>query len=228
MKVACLIGGEFRTFTQCFPTWDFLNDVDHDVFMSTWSKTFRYSTNFTDYPSSDWKKTHPNVVSDVHETEIRKVVGDRLRFLNIDDEINFDHRGNKQIYHWQKCLFALMNCLTEYDFALITRPDLLLTRNTNVNMFDMLDKAKLYGGSNISLTPPPLPYVVTVNDIFFVSSPRKLIDTLLHVPFMKMKSAQEINDGKGENLHIHLAQYFISNNVFVHEIEHLNMAVLRD
>jgi len=210
-KLALLVGGEYRTFSQKFPTWKFLDQFDYDIFMSTWnSSTLNGDRNGID--DIDPKKS-------ITESYILSTVGKTPKYLNLEQEIDFEHRGNKQIYHWQKILIKLINLQHEYDCAIITRPDIEIPDIDSFNRrINSIDLSKIYGASPINVTGPPLPFVVTVNDIFFMSTPKKLIDTLLPVPYMKIKSHTEIMAGRGDNFHTHLAHYFVLNNIYVYQM----------
>jgi len=106
----------------------------------------------------------------------------------------------------------------DYDYAIITRPDIEIPDVDSFNGFiDKIDQSKIYGASAINVTEPPNPNMLTVNDIFFMANPKLLIDTLLPVPYMKMKGHEEIIAGRGDNFHTHLANYFISNRTYIHQ-----------
>lgn len=48
-KLALLIGGEFRNFSECFPTWEPMKGY-FDLFLSTWTTSNWYSDNSTYLP----------------------------------------------------------------------------------------------------------------------------------------------------------------------------------
>jgi hypothetical protein len=209
-KIALLVGGEYRNFSEQFPTWKFLDQFDYDIFMSTWS----LSNTTTD--RAGWVNSRPK--ESITREKILSVVKKDPVYLNIEQEIDFDHRGNKQIYHWQRLLTVLINLQKDYDYAIITRPDVQVVPVDIVsNLLDTADPSKIYGASTINVTEPPNPNMLTVNDIFFMASPKMLIDILLPVPYMKIKSHEEVNAGRGDNFHTHLANYFVSNSIYIHQ-----------
>lgn len=216
-KIAFLIGGEFRTFEYCYPFWknNFLKYHNYDLFVSTWNK----SHSFTDSANDGMNQyQHLNKIVDINEEKIVKVTGVQPKFASIENPINFDHRGNNTIYHWHRLLTALMNFRDDYDLAILTRPDVRLNPCSMYEFVETCDVNNFYGCSEIRLEPPPLPYRATMNFIFFMSSPKKLIDTLLPVPYMKLASSELINQGRGDNMHTHLAKYFLQNDYYVYEI----------
>ena len=44
-KLAILVGGEFREFASCYPTWKEFTDIDHDLFISTWDHSAEWFNN---------------------------------------------------------------------------------------------------------------------------------------------------------------------------------------
>jgi hypothetical protein len=209
-KLALLIGGEYRNFSQQFPTWKFLDQIDYDIFMSTWSQSNVSTDKLVVRP--EWTR------ESITKEKILSVVGKTPIYLNVEHEINFEHRGNKQIYHWQRLLIALINLHKDYDYAIITRPDVEIKQPDDiVSALADADPYKIYGASTVNVTVPPEWHMLTVNDIFFMATPKVLIDILLPVPYMKMKSSEELITGKGDNFHSHLANYFVSNNIYINQ-----------
>lgn len=207
------MGGEFRNFEYSFQTWfnKCLKNFQYDLFMSTWSESHLFSNRLLNIQDK-------NFVFEVNEEKVLSITKTAPKFLNIEKEIHFDHKGNKQIYHWQKLLINLINYKTEYDFAIITRPDVSVeTGDANLfpNQLKKCQANEIYGESEIVITPPPAPFISTIHDIYFMSSPSTLIDSLLPLPYMEIKSSYEISQGKGDNMHTHLSKYFISKNQYV-------------
>jgi hypothetical protein len=211
-KLALLFGGEFRNFSQCFQTWEPMRK-DYDIFLSTWSISNWYSDNSTYLPQRN------NRTFDVTEETVLSIVGEPLKYLNIEKPINFPHRGNKQIYHWHRLLTALINVQYEYEYALITRPDASIVNPLEFwKIFDNPPSDKLFGASEVIGTPPPKPYPITIADWFFLSTPTNLINILLSVPYMKICTPYEVERLLGDNFHTHLAYYFVNNNHYVYNM----------
>ena len=219
-KLALLIGGEFRNFSECFQSWAPIMD-NCDVFLSTWSTSNWYSDNSTYLPQSNNRKF------DVTEENVRSVVGEPLRYLNIEPPIDFPHRGNKQIYHWHRLLTTLINVRHEYEYALITRPDAMVFDPNFWKIFEH-DRSfwklsgdiipdRIFGSSGIENLAPPEPFPISVSDWAFLSTPDTLINILLPVPYMKICHHTEIERGRGDNFHSHLAYYFINNGYYLEQ-----------
>ena len=49
-----------------------------------------------------------------------------------------------------------------------------------------------------------------------MASPKKLIDTLLPLPYMKMLAPELIENELGDNMHTHLAHHFVKNRCYVY------------
>jgi hypothetical protein len=227
-KLALLFGGEFRNFSECFPSWGPIKG-NCDVFLSTWSTSNWYSDNSTYLPQ------HNNRMFDVTEEIVLSIVGERPKYLNIETHINFPHRGNKQIYHWHRLLTTLINVQYEYEYALITRPDAIVFNSDFWKIFEQ-DRSfwksyegaladRIFGSSGIQNIAPPDPFPITVQDWFFLSTPQTLLNILLPVPYMKICHHSEIERGRGDNFHSHLAYYFVNNDHYVEMIPYGNIVV---
>jgi hypothetical protein len=217
-KLALLIGGEFRNFSECFSTWEPMKGY-FDLFLSTWSTSNWYSDNSTYLPQ------YNNRNFEVTEEMVLSIVEEPPKYLNIESHINFSHRGNKQIYHWHRLLTTLINVQNEYEYALITRPDAIVFDSTFWKIFEQ-DKSfwkicedapadRMFGSSGIENRAPPEPFPITVSDWAFLSTPQTLINILLPVPYMKICHHTEIERGRGDNFHSHLAYYFVNNDHYI-------------
>ena len=225
-KLALLIGGEFRNFSECFHTWKPM-EGNYDLFLSTWSTSNWYSDNSTYLPQ------YNNRTFDVTEDTVLSVVKESPKYLNIEAPINFLHRGNNQIYHWHRLLTTLINVQHEYEYALITRPDTIAHPdfwkifNHDLSFWkssDMMTDRK-FGASGIVNTPFPSAFPISTCDWAFLSTPQTLIDMLLPVSYMKICHPTEIAQGRGDNFHTQLAYHFVNNNLYVEAFPYGNIVV---
>lgn len=209
MKIALLMGGEYRTFDDSFRNWldRCLTHFGYDLFLSTWSKTNAVSDKFGDI-----------IPSEVTQDRVQQTMGDKSPyFLNIEEEIKFFIRPNKQLYHWHRLLTNLINVKDQYDFVILTRPDVFIF-NENldiVNFIKTCDKTKLYGPNRITLNTPDNYHMFSVHDIYFMGSPNNIIDSLLPIPYIKT-NIEKLNAGTADSMHTHLANYFVQNNIYIH------------
>lgn len=194
--LAVLIGGEYREFESCWKSWDFLQELSHDVFMSTWSTTERFIGG-------------NNTLSEetVTQEQVLNVIKQEPKFLNIQDQMGYRRRANKQIHHWHTVIANFLPYKHDYKCALIIRPDLFVGNNEFVkfvrNYHDMEDRLYTSGPTHRSSVPP---HNLTVMDQFFISSPDKIVENILTLPFQSEKAENhEIID-----LHGHMANHYHS------------------
>jgi hypothetical protein len=210
-RVALLFGGELRNFSECYNSWiTSLDGNDVDVFLSTWDKSREFSDRITE-------KQNNNGTFEVTKELVNDIVGDRLKYLNIETPINFEHRGNNQIYHWHRLLTVLINYKNDYEWAIIVRPDAVVSPSLNLSRFilKLTDKNNIYAPGALVTTPPPIPFTVTIPDWCFMASPDKLINVLLTLPYMKILDMETISKQLGDNMHTHLAHHFVENRCYV-------------
>lgn len=210
IKIALLMGGEFRSFESCFTNWKkhLFNNNEYDLFLSTWSTTNNLSDKFSDV-----------VQTDVTKERVMSVLDKEPKFLNIEKEIDFGARYNKQIYHWLRLITSLINYKDDYDVAILTRPDMLLRNYLGMNTWlKTYDKNKVYGASEISLNGPDSVFPLTVHDIYFISDPRKLIDSFIGLPMVKYNPTLAMA-GKTPSMHDWLADHFFKNGIYIHRYE---------
>ena len=116
MKVAILLSGEYRMFDICRPTMTFLNDLEVDVYVSTWDTThhFRPGINLSCYEK-------------VTETQISHVL-ERPATIQVESvEVQKtlpDHYNCNMIHRWKQGFQLIQNSGIEYDYVIITRFDL--------------------------------------------------------------------------------------------------------
>lgn len=219
-RIALLMSGDFRTFKLAFPGWykNLYPYAKVDLFLSTWNRTSLFSDKHE-------LLKHKNKFWDVdkeHVMDICKEYGVTPRYLNIEEPVDFFHRGNKQIYHWHRNITKLINCKDDYDFAILTRPDATLTSTNLANLLDYFNNDYIYSTQSLWINPTDLPYVVNIFDIFFMASPKNLIEVFLPVPYMTAKG-EKINNKGLDNMHSHLAYYFVNNFINVQGIPGSNV-----
>ena len=214
------MGGEYRSFSHCITTWEnqVMHDLTIDLFLSTWNQSFAFSERMSEMPKF---KHLENKKFNVFQEDIKKQTSLPIKYLNVENQISFEHRGNNQIYHWHNLIVNLINLKNDYDFAFITRPDVEIS--FQVKLYESIknvSKYILYGMKPIEINEPSKHFVVNVSDIYFLASPNLLIDVFFYLPYMKTESLDMTLTGKGTNFHNHLAYYFIKNNVHLLEFEY--------
>lgn len=213
MKIALLMGGEFRNFEKCIVSWrkNLLDNFEYDLFLSTWSETNSLSDKFPDITRST-----------VTEERVVNALGKQAKFLNIEKEILFELRPNKQIYHWTRLITQLVNYKDEYDFAILTRPDVSFNERSDYPLTTMpefvntCNKQHLYGASTIAIADVSIYHRLTIYDIYFMSGPKTLIESFISLPMIN-DEVENRKLGQGHSMHNWLASHFVNKNIYVHQ-----------
>ena len=105
MKTAVLVSGMCRQFDIAVKSWKFLNDLDCDVYFSTWKKSVQSS-----------KVLNMHVEEDITEnTILEHIPNAKIKIYDVND---FDFPGDK-FYHNDKHLFLMKSssCFSVTSFA---------------------------------------------------------------------------------------------------------------
>lgn len=124
MKTAILISGELRTFSICRPTMTFLDDPNADIYVSTWSESIvkndRLNLDKVDLVSEESISTILNRSATI-----------MVEPLSCIDEKKYN---SKMIHRWLAGMQMILDSNQEYDYVLVTRPDLFFN-HTHPSMF---------------------------------------------------------------------------------------------
>jgi hypothetical protein len=115
MKIAILISGEYRTFKYCRPSMSYLDDSRVDVYFSTWDKTTYASP-----------KINLNKVENVTKEQIIADCGFNPVEIIIEDTESFNEvkYNSRMIHRWNTGFKMIVDSGIEYDYVIITRPDI--------------------------------------------------------------------------------------------------------
>jgi hypothetical protein len=196
MKTAVLIFGEYREFKNAHKTWKFLNNIDYDIYISTWNT----SNDVNNVLGIDLHAT-------IDETDILNYFPNAK--ISIKADTMYGMVSTKMIHHW-RTLFNMMTVSDiEYDNVVLIRPDVyfdntdliesLLTKLPNENV--------LYGLSTVNHPPPP--EYMYVNDCLFIGKMELMRNT-----FLSMFEPDITRKG----IHYHLAKHFINNDIHIQPI----------
>jgi len=154
-RIAVLISGEYRTFDICRPTMKFLDDENTDVYISTWDK-------------SVYKMAKINLdrTEEVTLGRILSALGRPARIC-IENRNLFsdDRRYNVPMVHrWIKGFEMILDSGIEYDYVLITRPDIIFDKEIlhKIDFEKYKDTVGFAWGNSIHLGK--------LSDIVFLSS----------------------------------------------------------
>lgn len=196
-KLAILVGGEFREFASCYPTWKELTNINNDVFISTWDHTEEQNT-----------KMNINVTRRITPTDIRNVCPNAIiNIETISPSLNLSRSSHKQIYHWRKLFNMLFQSNYCYDTVLLTRPDIFLKLNNFQDYLKNISDDRIYGIGPVEQKPSPV--YAYVPDVLFFGKTAKMIEAFRGLPFY----ATEIKD-----IHYHLAKHFVINDIYAQPI----------
>lgn len=205
MKLAVLIFGEYREFENAYKTWNFLNDIEHDIYISTWDKSY------SEIPT-------PNIFvsEDVTTYKIKKIIPKAV--INLEPDKTYGNNINvhkKMIYHWNKLFEMVDNSNVEYDNFLLIRTDVALKTKNFKTYIDNLDNNFLYGISPIN----------NQNSLWFVQDYLFLGNRLLMNKLLKFQDTIDFiysNDKDSPYVyHDFLAKHLIINNIIIKEMFNL-------
>ncbi len=116
-KLAVLISGEYRKFDVTRKTMAFLDNIDIDVYFSTWDKTV-YSS-----PKINLLKEET-----ITEERILQDLG-RPAIIKIDKHDSFTEKkyNSKMINRWKTGFNLIENSGIKYEYVAIIRPDIFFT-----------------------------------------------------------------------------------------------------
>ena len=207
MKTAIFVNGEFREFDISIQSWRFLQEMDCDVYVSTWKKCIQYSRNTNFY-----------LEEDITEDNIRKHIPNAT--ISILDINNYDfssdnaYHNGKQTFHWKNCLKMANESGKHYDQIMLVRPDDYLFYGPSYENFHSLNDDKLIYGLTKIIISPQGDYFLA--DYFFFGNygPMSLmIDTL----------PREMP----ENIHTCLPKHIQSIGLDVKQIDQFDMCLVR-
>lgn len=142
MKVAVLVFGVYREFDIAVKSWEFLNELDCDVYFSTWDKSFQENKNM-------------NITIDevITEDKIRNHIPNAtIDILNEQDFPHLNTSTKKMINHMKNSLRLMKESGKYYDQIMMVRPDAFIKVFFPFSKFETLkEKDRIYGCEWIQL-----------------------------------------------------------------------------
>jgi hypothetical protein len=176
MKTAVLVSGMYREFDIAVKSWKFLNDLDCDVYFSTWKKSVQ---------SSSVLDIH--IDEDVTEEMILKHIPNaKIKIYDVND---YDFSDDKE-YHNNKHLFLLKSSLNmikdsgvEYDMLIMTRPDNYCFYNYSSDYYSkFIREDAIFGLTPIYVTGKPSLEQYFLLDYFFMGHFKTLYNVIDSLP----------------------------------------------
>lgn len=189
MKTAVLVSGMYREFDIAVKSWKFLNDLDCDVYFSTWKKSIQSS-----------KVLDIHIEEDVTEEMILKHIPNaKIKIYDVND-YNFsgdvEYHNNKHLFLLKSSLSMIKESGVEYEMLIMTRPDNYSFYNYEPEYYrKFIREDALFGLTPIYITGKPSMEQYFLLDYFFMGHFKTLynvIDTLptdmignIHTEFAK-------------------------------------------
>lgn len=198
MKLAVFVYGMYREFDIAVKSWKFLQEIDNDVYFSTWNTSIQKN-----------KRLHITIDEEVSRDRILKHIPTAT--INIESDTLPLSNPQKLVYHWKQCLRMMKESGKQYDLIMLTRPDSFKVIQDSKSIYKWNAPNVLYGLEKIadSTTGP------FIQDIFFVGNTQTvsyLVDTI-------PSDIKSIHNG--------LASHILSLGYEVEEVKGVNMATVR-
>ena len=198
MKVAIFVYGMYREFDIAVKSWNFLREIDNDVYFSTWNTSVQKNKRLN--ITVDEKVTLDRITKHIPEAVVN-LETDNLPLSN----------PQKLVYHWKQCLRMMQESGKQYDIIMLTRPDSFKVIQDSKSIYKWNAPNTLYGLEKIidSTTGP------FIQDIFFVGNTEVISNLIATIP-------SDIN-----SIHNGLAEHILSLGYEVEEVEGVHMATVR-
>ena len=175
MKTAVLVSGMCRQFDIAVKSWKFLNDLDCDVYFSTWKKSVQSS-----------KVLDIHIEEDITEDMILEHIPNaKIKIYDVND---FDFSGDVG-YHNDKHLFLMKSSLNmikesslEYDLLIMTRPDNYCFYNYSTEIYPkLIRKDVIFGMTPIYITGKPSEEIYFLVEYFFMGNFKTLFNVFTEI-----------------------------------------------
>jgi hypothetical protein len=174
MRIAVLVYGEFREFDTLIKHWNFLNEINHDMYFVTWD----YSIQIHNHLGI---KRERYITDELVKSTVPNAEYQILKESDYFEDTTYPNRNkaHRVMVHWKKCLDMVKKSGKEYDLIMLTRTDnyteyyITEEKLQSINRIDAI-----YGLTNIHLSSP---HSLFVQDLFFLGDYKimsNLIETL--------------------------------------------------
>jgi hypothetical protein len=132
MKVAVLVYGMYREFDIAVKSWKFLQEIDNDVYFSTWNTSMQKN-----------KRLDIAIDEEVSRDRITKHIPTAI--VNVESDTLPLSNPQKLIYHWKQCLRMMKESGKHYDIIMLTRPDSFKVIQDSKSIYKWNTPNVLYG-----------------------------------------------------------------------------------
>lgn len=198
MKVAVFVYGMYREFDIAVKSWDFLREIDNDVYFSTWNTSIQKN-----------KRLNITIDEEITLSRIAKHIPGAT--VNLETDSLPLSNPQKLVYHWKQCLRMMQESNKEYDIIMLTRPDSFKVIQDSKSIYKWNATNTLYGLERIvSSTTGPF-----IQDVFFAGNTEVISNLIDTIP-------SDIN-----SIHNGLAEHILSLGYEVEEVEGVHIATVR-
>ena len=210
MKTAVLVSGMCRQFDISVKSWKFLNDLDCDVYFSTWKKSVQTS-----------KVLDFHIEEDITEDMILQHISSaKIKIYDVND---FDFSGDRS-YHNDKHLFLMKSSLNmikesgvEYDMLIMTRPDNYSFYNYTPEFYSkFINEGVIYGLTPIYIVGKPSEEIYFLVEYFFMGHFKTLFNVIDNLP-TKMPG----------NIHTEFAREILKLDYYVVQLPNFDLKLVR-
>jgi len=170
-KIAVIISGEYRTFTMCRTTMAFLDDLDNDIYVSTWDVSEMKS------PLLQIDITEQITTDKINKDLNRSAAIEIESLSEFKDKVNTIINIRKMAHRWERGLKLVKESGVQYDFILIVRPDMFFDNNI---FRRRLNEAATEWNKEVVYCDygPGVGGVINLNDFIILSTPEILYDII--------------------------------------------------
>lgn len=210
MKTAVLVSGMCRQFDISVKSWNFLKDLDCDVYFSTWKKSVQSSAKLGIY-----------IEENITEEIILEHIPDaKIKIYDVND---FDFSGDVY-YHNNKHLFLMKSSLNmikesgvEYGMLILTRPDNYSFYNYTPDFYSsLIKKDVIYGLTPIYITGKPSTKEYYMSEYFLMGDFETLYNTIDNLP------SQMVG-----NIHTEFAREILKLDYYVVQLPNFDLKLIR-
>jgi hypothetical protein len=191
----------YREFDIAVKSWDFLNNINCDVYFSTWD-------------TSKQKNIRLGIIIDEEVTEerIKKHINDATILIQSEDNYMELTNPQKLIHHWKNCLKMVKDSGKQYDLIMLTRPDSYKDISEPYQRLFKYNKPNTIYGLEKIIVNNNEPFI---QDIFFIGS------------FDVMANLIETIPSTITSIHQDLSKHILELGYVVETVEHIHMATTR-
>lgn len=210
MKTAVLVSGMCRQFDIAVKSWKFLQDLDCDVYFSTWKKSVQYSKalniHIEEYITEDMILEHiPNAKVKIYDVN------------DFDFSADIEYHNNKHLFLMKSSLNMIKESGVEYDLLIMTRPDNYCFYDYSADSYPkLIKKDVIFGMTPIYITGKPSSKEYFLVEYFMVGHFETLFNTIDSLPTTMLG-----------NIHSEFAKVILKLDYYVVQLPEFDLKLIR-